>query len=85
MKIVETEQGEPVGEVVQLKTKDAEDRERLPIETVLDNCKNAEFVDVIVIGRKADGDMALSMSAETGILAYYMIRRALFAVEHGMM
>lgn len=85
MKIVETEQDQPVAEVVQLKTKADQEKERLPIETVLDNCKNAEFTDVIVIGRKADGDMALSMSADTGILAYYMIRRALFAVEHGMM
>lgn len=81
----ETEDEAPA-EVIQFKSKaDMEKQTRVPIEEVLENAKKAGFSDIIIVGRREDGDMALSISADTGILAYYMLRRALFSIEHGMM
>lgn len=63
----------------------AEMPERIPVDDLLEAVKKQELSDIIVVGKGKDGGFYLSASCENGMLTYFMINKALFALEHGIL
>lgn len=84
MKIVEENQKEEDKENIVV-LKGTSDTDKLTIPDVLEAAEKEHFTDMILIGRKPDGNFAISAVCESALMTHFMVRKANFAIEHGIL
>lgn len=74
-----------IGEVVNLAAKKDEGKPKVTPKECLETVLKTEPTDVVIIARGKEGEFAMSMSVENGMLAYFMMKKAAFAMEHSIL
>jgi hypothetical protein len=83
MEIVDKENNETGAEIISLDSKSKkQEKPSITPESVIEAISKQELSDLIVIARTKEGDFQMSMSVENGMLAYFMVKKAAFAMEH---
>lgn len=84
MEIVK-ETNDAIGEVINLADKKDEGKPKVTPKECLETVLNSDPSDVVIIARGKNGEFAMSMSVENGMLAYFMMKKAAFAMEHSIL